>query len=267
MPFYIVGKEKGLRTASDGTAISVEDLDDQRSAFARNFVGATGISLELPDQVVEWKALADKFPVGNPGAAHPTNALKVHYGYAQNKFCFGIQQMFVGAPTSGEYPLVEGPFYEVINGQLFLSTLGTWTTQYKEPYLNSVRVSRNGAGAYETLHKAHEPYPDAASMIFPWDWEIWRLFVDNNGGLTTNPEEFRIIFCCAAALYDISDGGPAGYRHGMCMYMERKTAGSYVPLLVKGSPVTSFRFNAADIGHPCPPRCPKARFIDTPPRP
>lgn len=104
--------------------------------------------------------------------------------------------------------------------------------------------------------KKLEQSKDPNSTILPWDSELLELFYDTMAGEPAfDAAKADIVLTLVANAFDASDGGYAGMRLGVGFHMRYENLDRLDDR--RNDPVVLFRFQAADLGNPCPPRCKK----------
>jgi hypothetical protein len=95
---------------------------------------------------------------------------------------------------------------------------------------------------------------DAHAVLLPWAAEIDAMFKQTTDG-ETGP--FRLMLSSVSVVHDASDGGSAGFRHGVAFHVEQEVDGSWEPMLNNEDKVSLYHYQAIDYGNLCPPRCRK----------
>lgn len=254
MPYRYETGEKYVNEKTAGLPpIKKEVFDGQRENFGRFFNMSDGRPVLSQEQLISWDDLEDAFAGGTE------HAVKFFHGIGDNHYKLAVQVIVMiedPEDPANYYALYEGPFYEVIAGKLYETDMHLWFAAYRIPYFANVKVMRGGVGSPpDALRTSDMQYPDPGAVILPWEQEVGILKRDNEkGGFV----KYHLEVACCAEVHGNSDGGPSGYRHGLSMVIHgEKADGTKERMLKAGQAVSTYRYNAADLGHLCPPRCKK----------
>lgn len=216
--------------------------------LATQFRHVTAGALQNTQQHLPYEAmrlLADKLPTGD-------RLVMIHLGLDGNSMAYGFS--FVrGTPSDDGLDYVDpgAPAHLLTDGELVPISLEEWQPLH-EAYREYVLVDRGDGHGFVPLGEN-----DARAVVLAWDTEIdemYRMTVQGESG------PFRLMLSSVSVRHDTSDGGPAGFRHGVAFHVEEEREPDWVPLLDDiDHLVGPFRFKSSDYGNLCPPRC--ARFV------
>lgn len=139
---------------------------------------------------------------------------------------------------------VHAPTHHLVDERLS-AVGGTWP-EWQRHYKENVYFWRNGR-----WERGNEW--DARCIVMPYEDEVLRLHNDNQPEYKGKAP--HIVLNSISMEHTTADGGNAGYRHGLCLYMATKQVFGWNDMLDDTNTAVVYRFKGADFGNLCPPSC------------
>ncbi len=243
----------GPKALSPDEIITLSEFRSMRDDFARQFsIGSSLLPVRGHEQVMDYVDFKSKFiGMSNPAAFF-------HYGLVGNgqgewEFRLGITAVEI---TGNSYVTPgRDPRWELIPSAGFQLVTGTWGRH--ADYFREMRVARNVGDTPVGLIGGNGPAADAWGCAFVWLAEI-DMMVQQNGRNKpgANDGDFKIQVSCVSLRHDTTDGGIAGFRHGLCFCTMMKKV-SVFDLQLDDAPNATvvYKGKGADLGNLCPPGC------------
>jgi hypothetical protein len=247
MPVTISTSKDPAEMLPPGNGVmSRADLDQAKQAFQdRVTVGG----------VAQINGSAPHFPYGAlellvgviPG---PHRIVAIHLGLLGTRICYGFS--FRAATLNGtelHFDEIQGPTHIIDHYSNFKVICTADWAPLQAAYRNQIHLDR-GDG-----HGSRPITPnDAYVVTFPWESEIVEMYRQTTNS-TNGP--FRIELSNVCLAHGTADGGPAGYRHGVSLHVQRKkTIGGWTEMVNDTEhSITIYHNKGVDHGNLCPPRC------------
>jgi hypothetical protein len=237
--------------------ITLAEFAEMRLAFAQQFrTKGDKPAVVGQEQEIPWTVLMSRLD--------PTDKyLAIHYGLKEHvdeneKVSFIMRYGFsiLGEDAQGNYdPPIDtskyAPEFEWDGTNLVNSAVdvnGKWVPG--ETYRNKMRAARFDIDEdFEDMDAN-----DARICIFPFAEQIHDMY-EKHGGEDDNKEEYRLELCCFARNHSAKDGGPAGFRHGLCLCIIKKIDYVWQRQLSNEQDAVVILSKGSDYGNLCPPRC------------
>jgi len=145
------------------------------------------------------------------------------------------------------------------NNRIQIANQNDWKI-LQSRYYQEVTVKRDGYSSPEDINISSDP----KAVLFPWEREIKKLFIDNQIESQVPSKELRYVisdFSDHLNEYSvISFQGIDGFRHSKVLHIERFDQTRSIPLLGNGFSISSLHFRGIEYGNLCPPRCKFLKF-------
>ena len=242
MPTKIIGpagtpldKKNDPRVMNETEVINVSNSFD-------NHVGYDGSSdINAERQYMLWedmKYLADSVPDQGYG-----RAVLFFFGLNRSHLRYGVAVVpFRNANL--EYDEVYAPTHHLVDNRL--NTVGATWADWQQHYKENVWFWRNDGWQKGNAH-------DARCVVMPYETEVWQLHEDNRTHY--GQKEPHLALNSISMVHTANDGGNAGYRHGLCLYMATKQVFGWNDMLDDHNTAVVYFFKGADFGNLCPPSC------------
>lgn len=275
MPIKLWNPNKEYK--ADERAIPKGEFLAMRDNFNRYFGQGDPLQNNLANKAVpvSYRLLRDLLePLVIPGSNPPHKiGVKIHFGIDGNalKLAFSPIAMVPIAHTDPqEYDLTHGEPWEIVtdgSGNETWQKVVDWDLRWKneldsppgtkgyiDKYYDMIRADRDGGSSAQGPSYL-EPLRDPCSCIVPWEDELRELERQNRPATGYDPLKSIYIITHSATDFPAGDGGFAGLRHGLCFHIKYNGVEKLDPN--QEDPVLPFKYRAADLANPCPPRCKK----------
>lgn len=178
----------------------------------------------------------------------------IHYGLEGDKLRYGFS-IVEGTPVPGSglafsYTPSPDPTHILLETDFVEVDLGKWAALRQE-YMDRVKVRRTAGPVFEDLLST-----DALRVVIPWEDEIFLMFRETTNGID---DSFRVAVDSVSLEHPAQEheglASPAGFRHGVAIYVERKSFFGWNRMLDNDNHATIYKNRAADYGNLCPVRC------------